>query len=993
MSFKLARLFVAPLERLRLFHFRKMSTTNYNGQPAESSAFNAENWPASKVRDTFLNFFKERGHTFVPSSSVIPHDDPTLLFANAGMNQYKPIFLGTIDPSSPLAHIKRATNSQKCIRAGGKHNDLEDVGRDSYHHTFFEMLGNWSFGDYFKEGAVGFSWELLTKVYKLDPSRLYVTYFGGDKKAGLQPDLETKKIWENIGVSESHILPGSAKDNFWEMGDQGPCGPCSEIHYDRIGGRNAADLVNKDDPDVLEIWNNVFIQFNREQDGSLKPLPQKHIDTGMGFERLVSILQNVRSNYDTDVFRPLFAKIQEITGVRSYTGKFGKEDVDGIDTAYRVLADHVRTLTFAIADGGVPNNEGRGYVLRRILRRGARYARKYMNYPIGKFFSSLAPTLIEQVKNIFPELTKDPQTIYEIMDEEEASFARTLDRGEKLFESYAEKASKTSEKMLSGKDVWRLYDTYGFPVDLTRLMAEEAGLKIDEEGFEKAKLASWKASKSGNSKGGKKLLKLDVHALGDLQSNDKISQTDDQFKYTSNDVEADIQAIYVDQKFVNSTEGLKEGQQIGIILSKTPFYAEQGGQVNDTGKLVIDGQAEFNVENVQTYAGYVLHTGYIEEGSLKVGESVIASYDETRRESLRHNHTGTHILNFALRSVLGDSVDQKGSLVAPDKLRFDFSFKKALKLDQIKKTEEIVNKIIKDDVKVYTKSVPLEEAKKINGLRAVFGESYPDPVRVVSVGNSVDELIADPSNEKWLNYPIEFCGGTHVSRSSDIKFLVITEEGGIAKGIRRIMALTGEEALKTKTVANEFEAVLDNIEKMPFGNAKQKALKANTTKLGKLIVSILDKESLKSKFNKIDKDVKNELKKRQKAATKKAEEEISQYFEEHPDSQFVALHIDTGSNARVITEAFNYLKKNFKGKSLFIIIGTSEDQRVAQGVYISDEHLKSLASSDVAKVASEYIGGKAGGRGNICQGMGDKPDGINKAVDAVTKLFEEKLKL
>ncbi|EDK46724.1 alanyl-tRNA synthetase [Lodderomyces elongisporus NRRL YB-4239] len=411
-----------------------------------------QKWTASTVRSTFLDYFKsKRDHTYVPSSSVVPHNDPTLLFANAGMNQYKPIFLGTVDPSSDFAKLKRAANSQKCIRAGGKHNDLEDVGRDSYHHTFFEMLGNWSFGDYFKKEAIGWSWELLTEVYGLEKDRLYVTYFEGDEKQGLEPDMEAKNFWLSVGVAEDHILPGNAKDNFWEMGDQGPCGPCSEIHYDRIGGRNAASLVNMDDPNVLEVWNIVFIQYNRESDGSLRPLPSKHIDTGMGFERLVSVLQNKSSNYDTDVFLPIFDKIREITGVRPYTGKFGSEDKDGIDTAYRVIADHVRTLTFAICDGGVPNNEGRGYVLRRILRRGSRYVRKYMNYPIGSFFQQLVDVVIEQNKEIFPELERGVADLKEILNEEELSFAKTLDRGEKLFEQYAIIASKTPEQTLSGK--------------------------------------------------------------------------------------------------------------------------------------------------------------------------------------------------------------------------------------------------------------------------------------------------------------------------------------------------------------------------------------------------------------------------------------------------------------------------------------------------------------------------------------------------------------
>ncbi|KAF5686898.1 Alanyl-tRNA synthetase, partial [Fusarium globosum] len=352
-------------------------------------------WPAARVRKTFLEYFEQRGHTIVPSSSVVPHNDPTLLFTNAGMNQFKPIFLGTIGKTDPMAGLKAAVDSQKCIRAGGKHNDLDDVGKDSYHHTFFEMLGNWSFGDYFKKEAISYSWELLTKVYGLDPDRLYVTYFEGDEKLKLEPDLEAKELWLSVGVPEDHILPGNMKDNFWEMGDQGPCGPCSEIHYDKVGGgRNAASLVNMDDPMVVEVWNNVFMQYDRQKDGSLKSLPAKHIDTGMGYERLVSALQDTVSNYATDCFTPLFQKIQEVTGARPYADKYGKDDADGIDTAYRVVADHIRTLSFSIADGAVPNNDGRGYVVRRVLRRGVRYARKYFNADIGAFFSKILPALV-----------------------------------------------------------------------------------------------------------------------------------------------------------------------------------------------------------------------------------------------------------------------------------------------------------------------------------------------------------------------------------------------------------------------------------------------------------------------------------------------------------------------------------------------------------------------------------------------------------------------
>lgn len=950
-----------------------------------------QKWTAKTVRSTFLDYFKERGHKFVPSSPVIPFDDPTLLFANAGMNQYKPIFLGTVDPSSDFYTLKRAVNSQKCIRAGGKHNDLEDVGRDSYHHTFFEMLGNWSFGDYFKKEAIHYSWELLTKVYGIPEDRLYVTYFGGDEKLGLAPDLEARELWKAAGVPDDHILPGDAKDNFWEMGDQGPCGPCSEIHYDRIGGRNAASLVNMDDPDVLEIWNNVFIQFNREQDGSLKTLPAQHIDTGMGFERLVSVLHDVRSNYDTDVFIPLFERIQAITGVRPYAGKFGGDDADGIDTAYRVLADHVRTLTFALADGGVPNNEGRGYVLRRILRRGARYARKYMNYPIGNFFSQLAPTLIDQVQDMFPEVAKDPSYLYEILDEEEASFAKTLDRGEKLFEKYAEAASKTESKTLDGKQVWRLYDTYGFPVDLTELMAEELNLKIDGPGFEKAKQESYEASKRGGKKGTSDLIKLNVHELSTLNT-ENVPKTNDSAKYESANIEATILKIYDGEKFVS--EMTEEGKQYGIILDKTCFYAEQGGQEYDVGKIVIDGAAEFNVENVQLYNGYVFHTGLLGEGKLSVGDKTIASYDELRRFPIRNNHTGTHILNFALMTVLGDDVDQKGSLVAPEKLRFDFSHKKALTMDELKKVEDISNGQIKKNMPVYYKNVPLDLAKTISSVRAVFGETYPDPVRVVSVGMPVDDLLANPSNEEWKKYSVEFCGGTHVAKTGDIKEFVIIEESGIAKGIRRIVAVSGSEAHEVQRVASEFDSELDAVEKMPFSLLKEKKIKELGVKLNELTISVVTKSALREKFAGIEKSVKDEVKSRAKKEIKQTLDEVKQYFTEHEDAQYFVKFIDIPTNAKAITEAVNHMKSSAKDKSIYLFTGNDSSGRVAHGCYISDAALKKgVDGPQLVKLVSSSIGGKAGGKGNVFQGMGDKPQGIESAVGEVQRLFSEKVTL
>ncbi|KAK6464609.1 alanine--tRNA ligase [Scheffersomyces coipomensis] len=961
-----------------LIHRRIMST---------STSSPATEWTASKVRTTFLDYFiKQKNHTFVPSSSVIPHNDPTLLFANAGMNQYKPIFLGTVDPASDIATMKRAVNSQKCIRAGGKHNDLEDVGRDSYHHTFFEMLGNWSFGDYFKKEAIEWSWELLTKVYGLNKDRLYVTYFGGDEKQGLAADLEAKQFWLDVGVDEDHILPGDVHDNFWEMGDQGPCGPCSEIHYDRIGGRNASHLVNMDDPNVLEIWNNVFMQFNREPDSSLRSLPSKHIDTGMGFERLVSILQDKSSNYDTDVFTPIFEKISEITGVRPYAGRFGDEDKDGIDTAYRVIADHVRTLTFAICDGGVPNNEGRGYVLRRILRRGARYVRKYMNYPIGSFFQQLVDVVIEQNKEIFPEIVDGAQDLKEILNEEELSFAKTLDRGEKLFEKNAIIASKTPEQTLSGKDVWRLYDTYGFPVDLTRLMAEEAGLKIDEVGFEKAKEESREASKSHGGKNNANLIKLDVHALSELES---IPKTNDSYKYGLEDIKANILAIYNGKEFVDT---INEGEECGIILDKSPFYAEQGGQEYDTGKLIIDGKSEFNVTNVQSYAGFVFHTGIIVEGSLSVKDEVIASYEELRRWPIRNNHTGTHVLNCALREVLGDSIDQKGSLVAPEKLRFDFSHKQGLNPTELEKVEVISNEYIKSNKVVYAKDVELSLAKEITGVRAVFGETYPDPVRVVSIGVPVEDLLADPKKADWHKLSIEFCGGTHVAKTGDIKDLVIVEESGIAKGIRRIVAVTGHDAHAVQKLAKEFEQELTHTENLPFGSIKETKAKELGVSLKKLSISVLDKLRLNKQFEKLDKSIKDELKAIQKEESKKTLDVVNGWLDnkETPAGEYFIGHIPINANAKAIADAINLIKKQYKEKSIYLITGLKE--KVAHGCYISDEALaKGINVTELGNIVSGAIGGKSGGKGNTIQGMGDKPEGIEDAVHKLTELFSSKL--
>ena len=712
------------------------------------------------------------------------------------------------------------------------------------------MLGNWSFGDYFKKEAINFSWELLTKVFGLQPDRLYVTYFEGDAAGGLEPDNEARDYWRAVGVADDHILTGNMKDNFWEMGDQGPCGPCSEIHYDRLGGRNASHLVNQDDPNVLEIWNNVFIQYNRESDRTLRSLPNKHVDTGMGFERLVSVLQNKMSNYDTDVFTPLFKRIQEVTGIREYQGKFGAEDPDNIDTAYRVVADHVRLLTFAITDGGVPNNVGRGYVVRRVLRRGARYARKYLNTDIGDFFAKLVPTLVSQMSNMFPEIKKKEQDVIEILNEEEISFAKTLDRGENMFEKYAQQCKANNTKELAGADVWRLYDTYGFPTDLTQLMAEERGLTIDESEVAKAQEKA-KAASKGEKKAGTDVIKLDVHDLGSLDRMSEVTKTDDSPKFGKDDIHGTIRAIYHNKQFLSSTKEIPEGEQLGLILDRTNFYAEQGGQEYDTGKIVIDGVAELDVQNVQVYAGYVLHTGYMSYGAFSTGNDVLCEFKEERRGPIRNNHTGTHILNFALREVLGEDVNQKGSLVAPEKLRFDFSHKAAVSDQELVAIEDHSTRYIRQNSQVYSLEVPLANARNIEGVRAVFGETYPDPVRVVSVGVPVEELLENTKNPEWRNVSVEFCGGTHVDKTGEIKELVIVEESGIAKGIRRIIAVTGQAAHEVQRVAADFTAEIEALEKMRYSADKDTKCKQTQVQLNQLDISAITKTKLRDRFAKI----------------------------------------------------------------------------------------------------------------------------------------------
>ncbi|KAM9269188.1 alanine--tRNA ligase, cytoplasmic [Cariama cristata] len=950
---------------------------------------------ASQIRQRFIDFFKENKHTYVHSSSTIPLDDPTLLFANAGMNQFKPIFLNTIDPSHPLAKLTRVTNTQKCIRAGGKHNDLDDVGKDVYHHTFFEMLGSWSFGDYFKELACKLALDLLTKEFGIPAERLYVTYFGGNEAAGLQPDLECKQIWLNLGLAEGRILPGNMKDNFWEMGDTGPCGPCSEIHYDRIGDRDASHLVNQDDPNVLEIWNLVFIQFNREADGTLKPLPKKSIDTGMGLERLVSVLQNKMSNYDTDLFLPYFEAIQKGTGARPYMGQVGAEDTDGIDMAYRVLADHARTITLALSDGGRPDNTGRGYVLRRILRRAVRYSHEKLNAPKG-FFATLVDVVVQSLGDAFPELKKDPDMVKDIINEEEDQFLKTLSRGRRILDRKIQ--SLGDSKTIPGDTAWLLYDTYGFPADLTALIAEEKGLVVDMEGFEEERKNAQLKSQ-GKGAGGEDLLMLDIYAIDELRAQE-LEVTDDlpKYSYASDpsgtydfgSLVATVKAIRREKKFV---EEVSTGQECGIVLDRTCFYAEQGGQIYDEGYIVKDDdgkedKTEFTVKNVQVRGGYVLHIGTL-YGSLKVGDQVHLSIDETRRRSVMSNHTATHILNFALRSVLGEA-DQRGSLVAPDRLRFDFTAKGALSTQEIKKVEGIANQMIEEAKTVYAKDCALAAAKAIQGLRAVFDETYPDPVRVVSIGIPVEELLADPSGPAGSITSIEFCGGTHLQNSSHAGHFVIVSEEAIAKGIRRIVAVTGAEAQKALRKVDSLRKRLSALEaKVKVQTAPNKDVQKEITDLSETLATAVIPQWQKDELREAVKALKKIMDDLDRASKsdiqKRVLEKTKQVIESHPNQLLVVMEMENGASAKALNESLKLFKTYSPQTATMLFAVDNEAGRITCLCQVPQETAnKGLKASQWVQEVSGLMDGKGGGKDVSAQATGKNVGCLQQALKLAT---------
>ncbi|MEM6853357.1 MAG: alanine--tRNA ligase, partial [Planctomycetota bacterium] len=775
---------------------------------------------AAAIRQQFIDFFVEKaGHTAVPSSPVVPHDDPTLLFTNAGMNQFKDVFLGT-----GSREYTRAVDTQKCIRAGGKHNDLDDVGKDTYHHTFFEMLGNWSFGDYFKTEAIDWAWELLTSDvwWGLDPERLHASYFEGDESEGLEPDLEARDLWRRY-LPDERIHPGNKKDNFWEMGDTGPCGPCSELHYDRSPDKSGGALVNADGQDtVVEIWNLVFIQFNRLTTGGLEPLPAKHVDTGMGFERIVRVLQGKVSNYDTDVFTPLFAAIQGVTGAQPYDGEDDSLS-NPIDIAYRVIADHIRTLTFALTDGAHCGNKGRNAVLRTILRRAVRFGHQTLGVT-EPFFYKLVPAVVDVMGEAFPEITKSVEAVQAELKEEEIAFRSTLERGIVIFDKSVEGLS--SGDTLDGATAFDLEATYGFPFSLTQVMAEERGLTVDVAGYDQAKAEHAEISK-GEAGGADAKASLGEQVAKGLDVG-WFTETN----FVGHDLtEAPFQAntLHLFKKVGEAYESATTataGDEVAVVLQTTPFYAEAGGQVGDIGTIMIKPSpsttggpvVRFRVDDTIKVGGVHLHLGQLTGGKLETVEGEVncaLAVDAQRRALTQNNHTTTHVMNRALRDHVNDEANQKGSLVDDEKLRFDFSHHSALSPDEIAAVEKQVNDDIAKDLPVYARVVPQEDALKINGLRAVFGEKYPPNVRVVSIGVPVEDLVGDPANADWPSYSIEFCGGTHLAKTGDAEGFCLVSQESVSKGVRRVTALTGPAAHKAVATGEQLAGRVELLQDAP----------------------------------------------------------------------------------------------------------------------------------------------------------------------------------
>ncbi|MGE0681620.1 MAG: alanine--tRNA ligase [Candidatus Binatia bacterium] len=872
-----------------------------------------------EIRDSFLNFFAERGHTVVPSASLIPASDPTLLFTNAGMAPFKNIFLGIDAPTQP-----RVVNSQKCLRVSGKHNDLEEVGRDTYHHTFFEMLGNWSFGDYYKKEAIRWAWELLTNVWRLPKEKLWATVY--------KTDEEAENWWRTLtDINKDQIQRFAEKDNFWEMGETGPCGPCSEIHIDRGPGFCEKEntpghtcTVNGGCPRYIELWNLVFIQYNRNPDQSLVELPAKHVDTGMGLERVAAVLQNVRGNYDSDLLRDIIRATEALSGKQ-----YGHEPEN--DISFRVIADHARAAAFAIADGVVPTNEGRGYVLRRIMRRALRHGR-LLGFT-RPFFFNATDSVVRLMGSAYPELVERKEYVSEVVHNEEERFADTLDRGLALLEQEIKSLRQHNQAVLSGDVAFRLYDTYGFPLDLTEDFLSSEGLSLDRAGFDDA----MKEQRNRAREGQKGVVYISAN-LTDLRSRFVGDRVDDW--------ESEILATLVNGE--TRTNAIHEGEEVEIVVAETPFYGESGGQVGDTGRLeTAQGDTVEILDTQKPQANLIVHRGRVTRGAIQVGDRVRLVIDETRRNATRLNHSATHILHSALREILGTHVRQAGSLVAPDRLRFDFTHTSAVKEEALQRIEDLVNTHIRGNAEVTTEEMSLNEALK-SGALAFFGEKYGERVRVLRMGD----------------FSTELCGGTHVSRTGDIGLLKLKAESGVASGVRRIEAVTGEGALEW---IRQHEQVLKEISHLLKGTEEDAA-----AKIERLLAQ--------------QRDLERKIAQLQTALAGSQGDDIASRAYKFNGVNVVASRVEDVDD-KGLRELADRLRD--KLQPAVIVLGAVQGDRVVLLAAVSKDVAKKYHAGNIIKQIAPLVGGGGGGRPDFAQAGGKDPARLDEALQKVYELIEK----
>ncbi len=886
---------------------------------------------SSKVRQTFLDFFQSKGHQIVPSAPMVVKGDPTLMFNNSGMAPFKDIFLG----NSPIKY-PRVADTQKCLRVSGKHNDLEEVGVDTYHHTMFEMLGNWSFGDYFKKEAISWAWELLTEVYKIDKDRLYVTVFEGSKEDNLAFDQEAYDTWKQF-VRKDRILNGNKKDNFWEMGDMGPCGPCTEIHYD---GRtdeerkkvDGATLVNSDNAEVIEIWNNVFMEFERRADGSLVKLPKQHVDTGMGFERLVRVLQHKHSNYDTDVFSPLIHKIEELSGLRYKPNEEEKHKRQHlINIAMRVIADHIRTISFSIADGQLPGNTGAAYVIRRILRRAVRYGYQTLNLK-EPFMYRIVPTLAHQMGGAFPELNSQKILIEKVIREEEISFYKTLEVGLKRIDQVCIDTTAAGKKVIDGKIVFELYDTFGFPVDLTSLIARGYDLSIDEQGFEHYLGEQKNRSRAATA--------IDTDDWMYVEKNKSAAENQEKETEFIGYNEFECEASIIRYRKVKA----KNKEQYHIVLNKTPFYAESGGQVGDTGVLENVNET-VAITDTKKENGVIIH--YCDKLPQNISAVFTARIDREKRGLTTNNHTATHLLHAALRQVLGPHVEQKGSLVNDEYLRFDFSHFAKITDAEIQQIEKLVNTKIRENIGGKTELMAIEDAKK-TGAMALFGEKYGDVVRVVTFDK---------------HFSVELCGGCHVRSTGQIGYFKIISEGAVAAGIRRVEAIT---SVKAEEFFDEQTRVINEV----------RSLLKSPKDLLKSVAGLVEEN------HELHRQVQFFYKEKAQLIKK----EIAGRIEKRGDVNFIACSISL-DNAEEIKNMLFELKNEVP--SLFCVIGAQISGKPSISVIISDNLVKekNLNAGAIVRELAKEINGGGGGQPFYAQAGGSKPEGLPQAIEKAKTLI------